>query len=133
MGTRSAFCAFCLVTALAAVACGTEDDAAPGASAGSSGKGNAGSSGKGNTAGNSGNSGNGNDDGGADNAGGSAGMDDGTAGEGGQPPILGCTRLSEFVHTVIKDDTSAKSSPRSVNGVVFCDEPADPAAYNDLF
>ncbi len=57
--------------------------------------------------------------------GGSAGTDDGAAGEGGQPPILGCTHLSEFVHSVFKDDTTANSSPRPVNGVVFCDDPAD--------
>jgi hypothetical protein len=37
------------------------------------------------------------------------------------------------VHSVIKDDTTAKSAPRPVNGVVFCTDPADPAAYNDLF
>ncbi len=135
MGSRSVFCALCLVAGLTAVACGNEDDASPGAAAGSGGKGNAGSSGKGN-AGSSG-KGNGGQAGeesaGADNAGGSAGTDDGAAGEGGQPPILGCTHLSEFVHSVFKDDTTANSSPRPVNGVVFCDDPADPAAYSDLF
>jgi hypothetical protein len=132
MGSRSALCALGLAIALAVVACGTEDDSAPGA--GSSGKGNnAGSSGKGNAAGNGGKAGSGNDNGGADNAGGSAGTDGGAAGEGGMPPILGCTPLSEFVHAVIKDDTNEKSAPRSVNGVAFCDDSADPAAYDDLF
>jgi hypothetical protein len=136
MSSRNAFCALCLVAAFAAVACGTEDDSAP--SPGTAGRGNAGSSGKGNAGssgtGNAGSSGKpGGNDAGADNAGGSAGTDDGTAGEGGQPPVLGCTHLSAFVHAVIKDDTNAKSAPRPVNGVVFCDDPADPAAYNDLF
>ncbi|MEI9937800.1 MAG: hypothetical protein WDO69_11325 [Pseudomonadota bacterium] len=129
MGSRSVFCAFCLTAALAAVACGTDDDGPAGNPAGGSGKGNAGSSGKGN-AGSSGKAGD--ESGGADNAGGAAGTADGTAGEAGQPSI-GCTHLSEFVHAVIKDDTSAKSSPRPVNSVVFCDDPADPAAYDDLF
>jgi len=133
MGSRSVFCALCLVAAFAAAACGTEDDASPGPTAGSSGKGNAGSSGKGNA----GSSGKGNagseDHAGADNAGGSAGTDDGAAGEGGQPPMMTCIQLSDFVHSVIKDDSNAKSAPRPVNGVVFCDDPADPAAYSDLF
>ncbi|MEI9950140.1 MAG: hypothetical protein WDO74_14490 [Pseudomonadota bacterium] len=126
MGSRSVFYAFCLAAALAAVACGTDDDST---AAGSGGKGNAGSSGKGN-AGSSGKAGGG--DGGADNEGGSAGSDGGAAGEAGQPNV-GCTQLSAFVHALIKDDTTAKSQPRPVNGVVFCDDPADPAAYNDLF
>ena len=117
MGSRSVFCALCLVAGFAAAACGTEDDASPGPTAGSSGKGNAGSE----------------DHAGADNAGGSAGTDDGTAGEGGQPPMMTCIQLSDFVHSVIKDDSNAKSAPRPVNGVVFCDDPADPAAYSDLF
>jgi hypothetical protein len=118
-----------MALAFAAAAC-NDDDGVPGASAGSGGKGNAGSSGQGN--GSSGNAGSANDAG-ANNAGGSAGMDDGTAGEGGQAPISGCIQLSELVHAVIKDDTNAKSIPRPVNGVVFCDDPADPAAYSDLF
>jgi hypothetical protein len=133
MSGRSAFCTLGLAMALVVVACGNEDDSAPVGGAGSSGKGNAGSSGKDNSAGNSGKAGAGNDSGGADNAGGSAGTDGGAAGEGGMPPVLGCTPLSDFVHAVIKDDTNAKNSPRTVNGVVFCDDPADPAAYDDLF
>lgn len=132
MGSRSVLYAFCLAATLAAVACGTDDDSGPGNTAGSSGKGNAGSSGKGN-AGSSGKAGSANN-GGADDAGGSAGMDDGgAAGAAGQPPIVTCTQFSDFVHAVIKDDTNAKSAPRPVNGVVFCDDPADPAAYSDLF
>ena len=134
MSSRSVFCAVCLVGALAAVACGNDDDGNPQGQAGSSGRGNAGNSGRGN-AGNSGRSGGG--DAGLGEAGGSAGTDGGAGGEGGeggQPPIVvGCTQLSDFVHTVIKDDTNATSSPRPVNGVVFCDDPADPAAYDDLF
>jgi hypothetical protein len=37
------------------------------------------------------------------------------------------------VHATIKDDTNAKSVPRPVNDLVFCDDPADPAVYDDLF
>ena len=129
MGSRSVVYAFCLLATLAAVACGTDDDASVGATAGSSGKGNAGSSGKG-TAGSSGKGGVAN--GGNANSGGSAGIPDGAAGEAGQS-TSGCTHLSEFVHSVIKDDTNGKSAPRPVNGVVFCDDPGDPAAYSDLF
>ena len=122
MRSRSLFSALCLLATLAAVACGTEDDSATGPTAGSSGKGNAGSSGKGNA---------GSESGGADNAG-SAGSDGGAAGESGIP-VPGCTHLSEFVHSAIKDDTNATSAPKPVNDLVFCDDPADPAAYDDLF
>jgi len=130
MRSRSLFSALCLLATLAAVACGTEDDSATGPTAGSSGKGNAGSSGKGN-AGSSGKGNAGSESGGADNAG-SAGSDGGAAGESGIP-VPGCTHLSEFVHSAIKDDTNATSAPKPVNDLVFCDDPADPAAYDDLF
>ena len=130
MGSKSIFGAVCLVAALAAVACGTDDDGGPDGTAGSSGKGNAGSSGKANAG--SGNKAGGSGKGGDDGNGGNAGViDEGMGGEGGQAET--CTHLSEFVHTVIKDDTNAKSSPRPVNGLTFCDDAPDPAAYSDLF
>jgi hypothetical protein len=136
MRHRSAIYALCLLATLTAVACGTDDDSSPGGSAGSSGKGNAGAGGKGNAGsggdGKAGSNGKaGGENVGGENAGGSAGMDGGAAGDSGQP--TGCTQLSEFVHSVIKDDTNGKSSPRSVNDVVFCNDVADPAAYSDLF
>ena len=135
MRSRSVLYTFCLLATLTAVACGSDDDGPPGATAGSSGKGNAGSGGKGNAgSGGKGNAGSGGTAGGADNggedAGGNAGMA-GAAGDTGMPP-LGCTHLSEFVHSVIKDDTNANSAPRPVNDIVFCDDVADPAAYSDL-
>ena len=136
MRPHSVFFALSLLATLAAVGCGNDDDSAPGPTAGSSGKGNAGSSGKGNAG--SGGKGNAGSDGkagsannGGEDAGGSAGMDGGAAGDTGQP--MGCVQLREFVHSVIKDDTNAKSTPRPVNDVVFCDDIADPAAYSDLF
>jgi hypothetical protein len=132
MGSRSVFCALCLLAGLAAVACGNDDDGLPGASAGSSGKGNVGGGGKGN-AGANGKAGE--TAAGADNSGGTAGVDDGAAGAAGAAgqPSAGCTKLSDFVHAVIKEDTTVNSAPRPVNGVVFCDDPADPTAYSDLF
>jgi len=132
MRPRSVFHALCLLTTLAIVACGTEDDSSPGPTAGSSGKGNAGSSGKGN-AGSGGNGNAGKAGGGESGSGENAGASDGgAAGEPGIPP-LGCTHLSELVHSMIKDDTTAKSVPRPVNDLVLCDDPADPGAYSDLF
>lgn len=136
MRPRSLLFALSLLATLAVVACSNDDDSSPGPTAGSSGKGNAGSGGKGSAAsggtGNAGSNGKaGSQNGAGENAGGSAGMDDGAAGDSGQP--MGCVHLSEFVHSVIKDDTNAKSAPRAVNDVVFCDDVADPAAYDDLF
>jgi len=136
MRPHSVFFALSLLATLAAVACGNDDDSSPGPTAGSSGKGNAGSSGKGNAGsggkGNAGSNGKaGSADNGGESAGGSAGTDGGAAGDSGQP--MGCVHLSEFVHSVIRDDTNGKSTPRPVNDVVFCDDLADPAAYNDLF
>lgn len=136
MRPHSVLFAFSVLATLAAVACGNDDDGSPGPTAGSSGKGNAGSGGKGSAGsggkGNAGSSGTaGGDSGGRDDAGGSAGADGGAAGDSGQP--MTCTPLSEFVHSVIKDDTNAKSLPRPVNDIVFCDDVADPAAYSDLF
>ncbi|MET0793494.1 MAG: hypothetical protein ABW061_18375 [Polyangiaceae bacterium] len=131
MSSRNLVYAFCLLGALVAAACGTDDDAAPPGSsagaAGSSGKGNAGSAGKG-----------GGSNGGESNAGG-AGKSDGDVagegGEGGEPGVIvgGCVPLSTLVHSVIKEDTNDKAAPRPVNDVVFCDDPADSTAYSDLF
>jgi|GEM_PF-2880697 len=136
MRPHSVLFALSLLATLAAVACSNDDDSSPGPTAGSSGKGNAGSSGKGNAGsagkGNAGSDGKaGSENNGGENAGGSAGMDGGAAGDSGLP--MSCVHLSDFVHSVIKDDTNAKSAPRPVNDVVFCDDTADPAAYSDLF
>jgi len=144
MGSRSILYASCLMAALLAVACGGDDDSTMANSAGSAGKGNAGSGagGKGNSGGaGKGNAGSGaspgGESGGTDNAGGTsdaggaAGTPEGAAGTPGQTGS--CTHLTELVHAMIKEDTTGKSSPRPVNGVVFCDDPADPGAYDDLF
>jgi hypothetical protein len=141
MRPHSVLFALSLLATLAAVACSNDDDGSPGPTAGSSGKGNAGSSGKGNAGssgkGNAGSAGKGSDgkagseNNGGESAGGSAGVDNGAAGDTGQP--MGCVHLSDFVHSIIQDDTNAKSTPRPVNDVVFCDDIADPAAYSDLF
>jgi hypothetical protein len=136
MRPRSAIYALCLLATLTAVACGSDDDSPRAGSAGSGGNGNAGAAGKGNAgSGGEGKAGSNGKAGGANvagqDAGGSAGMDGGAAGDSGQP--MGCTQLSEFVHSVIEHDTNGKSSPRSVNDVVFCSDVADPAAYDDLF
>jgi hypothetical protein len=122
MGSKSIIFVACLVGALSAVACGTDDDSTSNNNAGSSGKGSGGSSGKGN--------GGGANAGAA--AGGSAGVG-GDAGEGGVGVGGGCTDFSQFVHTVISEDTNAKSGPRPVNGVDFCTTPVAPGAFDDLF
>jgi hypothetical protein len=123
-----------LLGALTAVACGSDDDSGSpgggGASAGSSGKGN-GKAGGSNVGGADGeNAGAGGAAGDMGQAGGNVGVagGGGTGGTGGA-----CTDFTVFVHSVIKDDTTEKSAPRPVNGVVFCPDPADPAAYKDLF
>lgn len=120
MGSKSIIFVACLVGALSAVACGTDDDSTSNNNAGSSGKGSGGSSGKGGGA-NAGSA-----------AGGSAGVG-GDAGEGGVGVGGGCTDFSQFVHTVIAEDTNAKSAPRPVNGVDFCTTPVAPGAFDDLF
>ena len=124
MRSRSILYAVCVLGALAAAACGSDDSGVINASGGSSGKGNGGSSGKGGTAA-------GGTAAGGTAAGGTAAG--GTGGAAGAAGDTGCTQFSAFVHGVIKDDTNAKSAPRSVNDLVFCDDPMDPAAYKDLF
>ncbi|MES1177383.1 MAG: hypothetical protein ABUL62_23885 [Myxococcales bacterium] len=129
MSSRNVIYACCLLGALVAVACGTEDDSAPPPSGSA---GTPGSSGKGNVAGGSGkagaSSGGGSNAGNAGTSVGGGAIGDGGEGGGGD----GCVPLSTFVHTVFAEDTNAKAAPRPVNGVLFCDDPADPAAYSDL-
>ena len=132
MGSGGLIGAVCLLGALATVACGSDDDSGSpgsgGASAGSSGKGN-GKAGGSNVGGaNTENAGAGGEAGDMGQTGGGVGVGGGTGGTGGA-----CTDFTVFVHSVIKDDTTEKSAPRPVNDVVFCTDPADPAAYNDLF
>ena len=124
MRSRGVLAAACMLAALSAVACGTEDDSPSDSSAGTGGKNSAGTGGK-----NS--SGAGGGTAGGVTAGG--GGDIGQGGEGGVGPGNDCVQLSTFVHAVIKDDTTAKAVPRPVNDIVFCADPANPAAYNDLF
>jgi hypothetical protein len=121
MGSKHGLFVLCLLGALVAVACGNDDDGGPGNNAG-----NAGVSGKGN-AGNSGKAGGSNGGG----AGTDPGGDAGEGGAGGSAPA--CTQFSALVHDIIAKDTNEKSAPRPVNDIVFCDDPADPAAFSDLF
>ena len=128
MRSRGILAAVCVLAALSAVACGTDDDSPSDGGAGSGGKNSAGSGGK-NSAGSGGKNSSGAGGGGATAGGGG---DIGQGGEGGVGPGNDCVQFSTFVHTVIKEDTNAKSAPRPVNDIVFCNDPADPAAYNDL-
>lgn len=137
MRPRSLLCAVCLFGALAAVACGSDDDSASnnGGASGHSGTGGASNGGR------SGNSGAGKANGGADNNGeagmAGAGAAVGVGGEGGQAGqgtvVETCTHFTAFVHSIIKDDTNDQSVPRTVNDLTFCPDATDPAAFNDLF
>jgi hypothetical protein len=120
MNARIVLFGVCLLGALGAVACGSEDDS------GTSNGGASGSSGKGSGGKGSGGKGSGGESGAAE-----AGM----SGEGGAAGAVGggCTHLSAFVHGVIKNDSNERAAPTPVNGVVFCDDPADATAYSDLF
>jgi hypothetical protein len=131
MGSRTLlFGVFCLTASLA-VACGTEDDSAPPLSGGGA-TGNSGAAGRNGTAGSAGKSAGGGGSAGTGVGGGSDGGMLGEAGEGGTPGN-DCTPFAPFVHGLIKDSTTAKAAPTPVNGLVFCEDPQDPAAFSDLF
>lgn len=116
----------CLAGALA-VACGTEDDSAGTPSGGANGTAGRGTAGHGTGGGLA----NGGSAGVGPTGGGANGGDAGEAGMGGAAPT--CTQLSDLVHGLIKNDTTSKTVPTPVNDIVFCADPADPAAYKDLF
>ncbi len=129
MGSRTLLItALCLAASLA-VACGTEDDSAGGGGAGGT-SGHSGAAGKAGSSGSAGKAGAG---GGTPGAG-SGGTGGGVGGEGGEAGTApGCTPFAPFVHGLIKDSTTDKAVPTPVNGIVFCDDPQDPAAFSDLF
>ncbi len=133
MASRSLiFGAFCVAASLA-VACGSDDDSALSPSGGASGTGHSagaagrtGGAGTAGAAGKSGGVGGGMPGGGSDNTA-------GEAGEGGAGPVETCTHFAPFVHGLISDSTTNKAAPTPVNGIVFCDDPETPAAFQDLF
>ena len=132
MGSRTLiFGAFCLAASLA-VACGTEDDSAPPVSGGGA-TAQSGAAGRNSTAGNAGKSAVGG--GGTAGTGTGGGTGGGMLGEAGEGGTSGndCTPFAPFVHGLIKDSTTAQAAPTPVNGIVFCDDPQDPAAFSDLF
>ena len=134
MGSRTlTLSVFCLAASLA-VACGTDDDSGiatgggPSSGGGSGTGGHSAAAGRNGTAGNSGASGVGGNMPGGDTA--------GAAGEGGAAGAVGnngCTQFAPFVQGLIKDSSNERAVPTPVNGVVFCADPQDPAAFNALF